>query len=56
MPSDLTLDLELLLFETSVAEAFCDLNLEDRDLLLFLEQEGELERKLVKNDESANSQ
>ncbi len=56
MSSDPTRGRELPLFETCVAEALCDLDLEDGDLLLFVEREGELERKLVKNDESMDSQ
>jgi hypothetical protein len=52
MSSDPTLDRKRPLFEISVAEALCELDLEDGDLLLFVERESELERKLVKNDES----
>ena len=56
MSRDSTRDRELPLFETSVAEALCNLDLEDGDLLLFVEREGKLERKLMKNDESVRSQ
>lgn len=53
MSNDPTRDREAPLFEISVAEALCELDLEDGDLLLFVERDGELERKLVKNDAPA---